>query len=112
MGAKTAMVVALRSPEKVATLIAVDNAPVDAALKSDFATYIKGMRDVERAKPKKQAEADELLKPYAKVFWPDWAPSVCSSHKYYDWSRMANWVGGVGFSGTTIPPNKFDTIGG
>lgn len=79
MGAKTAMVVALRSPEKVATLIAVDNAPVDAALKSDFGSFVKGMKDVERAKPKKQTEADELLKPYAKVFWPDWAPSVCRS---------------------------------
>ncbi|RDI79862.1 hypothetical protein Vi05172_g10230 [Venturia inaequalis] len=66
MGAKTAMVVALRSPEKVATLIAVDNAPVDAALKTDFGMYIKGMKDIERAKPKKQSEADELLKPYAK----------------------------------------------
>jgi pimeloyl-ACP methyl ester carboxylesterase len=79
MGAKTAMCVALRSPEKVATLIAVDNAPVDADLKSDFGTYIKGMKDVERAKPKRQSEADEMLKPYAKVFWPHWAPSVCRS---------------------------------
>jgi pimeloyl-ACP methyl ester carboxylesterase len=111
MGAKTAMVVALRSPEKVATLIAVDNAPVDAALKSDFGTYIKGMWDVERAKPKRQAEADELLKPYAKVFWPDWAPSVWSFHKITIEDRKANWVCGVGSSGTTIPPYKSDTLG-
>jgi pimeloyl-ACP methyl ester carboxylesterase len=77
MGAKTAMCVALRSPEKVANLIPVDNAPIDAALKSDFNIYVKGMMDVQRAKVTKQSEADELLKPYAKVFWPHWAPSVC-----------------------------------
>ncbi|KAF2423312.1 alpha/beta-hydrolase [Tothia fuscella] len=66
MGAKTAMCVALRSPSKVANLIPVDNAPVDAALKSDFNIYVKGMMEVERAKVKKQSEADEILKPYAK----------------------------------------------
>jgi pimeloyl-ACP methyl ester carboxylesterase len=69
MGAKTAMCVALRSPDKVANLIPVDNAPVDAALKSDFGTYVQGMREVEKVKIKRQSEADELLKPYAKVFW-------------------------------------------
>jgi pimeloyl-ACP methyl ester carboxylesterase len=83
MGAKTAMCVALRSPEKVANLIPVDNAPIDAALKSDFNIYVKGMLDVQRAKVKKQSEADELLKPYAKVFWPHWAPSVCSTLPLY-----------------------------
>jgi len=66
MGAKTAMCVALRSPDKVANLIPVDNAPVDAALKSDFGTYVQGMREVEKVKIKRQSEADELLKPYAK----------------------------------------------
>ena len=78
MGAKTAMCVALKSPSKVANLIPVDNAPVDANFKSDFGVYLQGMRDVERAKVKKQSEADALLKPYAKVFWPHWAPSVLS----------------------------------
>jgi pimeloyl-ACP methyl ester carboxylesterase len=79
MGAKTAMCVALSSPSKVANLIPVDNAPVDAALKSDFNIYVKGMMDVERAQVKRQSEADEILKPYAKVFWPHWAPSVCGA---------------------------------
>jgi pimeloyl-ACP methyl ester carboxylesterase len=79
MGAKTAMCVALRSPQRVANLIPVDNAPIDAALKSDFNTYVKGMVDVQRAKVKKQSEADEILKPYAKVFKPHWAPSMCST---------------------------------
>jgi pimeloyl-ACP methyl ester carboxylesterase len=68
MGAKTAMTLALQQPELIANLIAVDNAPVDAALKSDFHGYVQGMKEVERAQPTKQTEADELLKPYAKVW--------------------------------------------
>jgi pimeloyl-ACP methyl ester carboxylesterase len=67
MGAKTAMTIALRQPSLIANLIAVDNAPVDAALKSDFRSYVKGMQEVEKAKVKKQMEADQILKPYAKV---------------------------------------------
>ncbi|KAF2404557.1 alpha/beta-hydrolase [Trichodelitschia bisporula] len=66
MGAKTAMAVALRSPNKVANLIPVDNAPVDASLRSDFSTYVRGMRKVEEANVNKQSEADEILQPYVK----------------------------------------------
>lgn len=58
------MTVALRHPSIVENLISVDNAPVDAALKSDFGKYIKGMRQIEDAKIQKQAEADEILKGY------------------------------------------------
>ncbi|KAF1813495.1 abhydrolase domain-containing protein [Eremomyces bilateralis CBS 781.70] len=65
MGAKVAMTVALRSPPKVANLIAVDNAPVDAALKSDFGGYIRGMRQIEEKGAKRQSDADEILKSYA-----------------------------------------------
>ncbi len=67
MGAKTAMTVALQNPNLIDTVIAVDNAPVDAALKSDFYSYVRGMKEVERLKPKKKSEASEILKPYAKV---------------------------------------------
>ncbi|UKZ69991.1 uncharacterized protein TrAtP1_010994 [Trichoderma atroviride] len=42
MGAKTAMAVALRSPETVAKVVAVDNAPTDTMLSSSFATYVRG----------------------------------------------------------------------
>lgn len=76
MGAKAAMCVALSEPRTVKNLIPVDNAPVDANFKSDFGVYLQGMRDVAKARPKRQSEADEVLKPYAKVFWPDWAPNV------------------------------------
>jgi hypothetical protein len=68
MGAKTAMTVALQQPDLVANLVSVDNAPVDAELKSDFHNYVQGMKEVERVGVTKQAEADEILKPYAKVW--------------------------------------------
>jgi len=65
MGAKAAMTLALWQPHMVQNLIAVDNAPVDAALKSDFHSYVAGMREVARKGVTKQSEADEILKPYA-----------------------------------------------
>ena len=58
MGAKTAMTVALRNKAKIGSLIPVDNAPVDAALKSDFGKYVQGMRKVEEAGVKKQPDPD------------------------------------------------------
>ena len=61
------MTVALRSPDRVATLIPVDNAPVDAALKSDFGKYIQGMRKIEDAHVTKQSEADSILKEFEEV---------------------------------------------
>lgn len=64
MGAKTAMTVALRRRVPIANLIPVDNAPVDAALKSDFGKYVQGMRKVEDAHVKKQSEADAILQDY------------------------------------------------
>ncbi|OAL02397.1 alpha/beta-hydrolase [Phaeosphaeriaceae sp. SRC1lsM3a] len=66
MGAKTVMTLALRNPDCCANIIPVDNAPVDAALSSDFPKYAEGMQRVERARPKSQKEADEILQPYAK----------------------------------------------
>ncbi|KAI9721427.1 MAG: hypothetical protein M1812_002189 [Candelaria pacifica] len=64
MGAKTAMTVALRNPGQVQSLISVDNAPVDAALKSDFGKYIQGMRQIEDTQVRKQAEAHDILRKY------------------------------------------------
>lgn len=66
MGAKTVMCVALRRPELVRDLIPVDNAPVDAALKSDFGKYVQGMKKVEAAQPKRQSEADTIIKPFVE----------------------------------------------
>ncbi|OKO97689.1 Abhydrolase domain-containing protein C22H12.03 [Penicillium subrubescens] len=64
MGAKAAMTVALRSPERVSGLIPVDNAPVNAALKSDFPKYVRGMQHVEKAKVSKQSDANKILEEY------------------------------------------------
>ncbi|KAI9043766.1 putative alpha/beta hydrolase [Aspergillus affinis] len=64
MGAKTAMAVALDSPNLVSALIPVDNAPVNAALKSDFGKYVEGMQHVETEKVSKQSEADKILQGY------------------------------------------------
>ncbi|KAL2019974.1 hypothetical protein VTK56DRAFT_8974 [Thermocarpiscus australiensis] len=66
MGAKTAMTLALQEPDLVANLIAVDNAPVDARLESDFARYIQGMKKIDEAGVTRQAEADKILEPYEK----------------------------------------------
>ncbi|KAF2728942.1 alpha/beta-hydrolase [Polyplosphaeria fusca] len=66
MGAKTIMAMALRDPSCCANIIAVDNAPVDAALASDFPRYVEGMRRVEDAQVKTQKDADQILEPYAK----------------------------------------------
>ncbi|KAL2157196.1 hypothetical protein VTH06DRAFT_6332 [Thermothelomyces fergusii] len=65
MGAKTAMVLALSQPDLVANLVAVDNAPVDARLSSDFPRYVQGMKKVDEAGTTRLAEADEMLRPYA-----------------------------------------------
>jgi pimeloyl-ACP methyl ester carboxylesterase len=66
MGAKIVMALALRNPSCCANIIPVDNAPVDAALSSDFPKYAEGMQRVEAAAPKSQKQADEILASYAK----------------------------------------------
>lgn len=67
MGAKAAMTLALRSPDLVADIVSVDNAPIDAALESNFGKYIQGMRKVEESAITKQAEADSILRDYEEV---------------------------------------------
>ncbi|KAF2756060.1 alpha beta hydrolase fold family [Pseudovirgaria hyperparasitica] len=66
MGAKTAMAVALRSSDLVANLISVDNAPVDATLKSYFHQYVRGMQRIEAIGVTSQKEADAILAEYEK----------------------------------------------
>jgi hypothetical protein len=61
------MTLALCSPELIHDIVSVDNAPLDAALQSDFAKYIQGMRKIEEAKVTKQAEADKILQEYEEV---------------------------------------------
>ncbi|KAI4168919.1 MAG: hypothetical protein LQ343_006041 [Gyalolechia ehrenbergii] len=61
------MTVALRSPKSLEALISVDNAPIDTNLASDFRKYLEGMREIEEAEVKKQAEADQILRKYEDV---------------------------------------------
>jgi pimeloyl-ACP methyl ester carboxylesterase len=61
------MTLALRSPDLVDNIVAVDNAPIDAALLSDFAKYVQGMKRIEEAGVTRQAEADKILEEYEKV---------------------------------------------
>ena len=66
MGAKVAMTLTLRQPTKYSALIPVDNAPVDAALKSDFGKYVQAMKEIEDRRPRvqRQSEADGILAKY------------------------------------------------
>lgn len=61
------MALALRNPDLISDFVSVDNAPMDAALLSEFAKYIKGMKEVEKVGVTKQAEALDILKDYEEV---------------------------------------------
>ena len=83
-GAKVAMTVALRSPKHIGAIIPVDNAPVDAVLKSDFAKYVRGMKKIVDSRATKQTEADEILKLYEEV-WRAFDPAA-------QWLTKANFL--------------------
>lgn len=61
------MTLALRSPEMVSTVVAVDNAPVDVALNGDFSKYIIGMKKIQDANISRQGEADAILQNFEQV---------------------------------------------
>lgn len=69
------MSLALQRPELVQDLIAVDNAPVDTVLSSDFPRYIEGMRKIEGANVTTQAEAERILENYERARAP---PAITS----------------------------------
>lgn len=48
-------------PTAIRDVIAVDNAPVDAILSSDFARYVRAMQRIDAAGVKSQRDADALL---------------------------------------------------
>ncbi|KAI0408140.1 alpha beta hydrolase fold family [Xylaria palmicola] len=64
MGAKTAMTLALDQPSLISDIVSVDNAPIDATLSRNFATYVRGMRHIEAAGAARQSEADKILASY------------------------------------------------
>lgn len=66
-GAKAVMTLALKRPDIVSKIISVDNAPVDAALKSDFGKYVRGMIKVENSRVQNRKEANHILSEYEEV---------------------------------------------
>jgi hypothetical protein len=61
------MAVALKYPTKVQNFVAVDNAPIDAALLSNFGKYIQGMRKIDSADVTRLSDADKILADYEEV---------------------------------------------
>jgi hypothetical protein len=61
------MTLALQSPETIAGLIPVDNAPVNARLDSSFFEYVKGMKEIEATRVAKTSDADKILTKYEPV---------------------------------------------
>jgi hypothetical protein len=66
-GAKTAMTLALKAPDLISNVVSVDNAPLDAALLSNFGKYIQGMKKIEYAGVTRQAKADKILQDYEEA---------------------------------------------
>lgn len=64
MGAKVAMTCALRKPDRYSGIVPLDNAPVDAALKSDFGIYVRAMQEIESQTITRQSDADKILAKY------------------------------------------------
>lgn len=89
MGAKTAMAVALGSPDTVSSIVAVDNAPVDAALDGNFPKYIRGMKKIQNANVTRLAEADAILQEFEPslairqfLLGNLYRPAGASAHKF------------------------------
>lgn len=66
-GAKTAMTLALQSSDIIHDIVSVDNAPLDAALLSNFGKYIQGMKKIEDEGTTRLAEAHRILQGYEEV---------------------------------------------
>ncbi|EPS41220.1 hypothetical protein H072_4933 [Dactylellina haptotyla CBS 200.50] len=67
MGAKVAMSVALRSPDLIQDIVAVDNAPVNAQLGRQFAMYVQAMHRIEATHIIDTQEADEIMESYEPI---------------------------------------------
>jgi hypothetical protein len=75
------MTFALKYPNKIQNIVAVDNAPVDAILLSSFGRYVQGMKKIEQVGVTKLSEADKILQDYEEESsiesWCDPTPSRC-----------------------------------
>ncbi|KAF7591436.1 hypothetical protein BBP40_001538 [Aspergillus hancockii] len=64
MGAKTALTLALHSPDLISKVIAVDNCPIYLPLTEEFPRYLRAMAEVRDAGVKSHQEGDKILKKY------------------------------------------------
>ncbi len=53
----------------------MDNAPLDTAIGSEFARYIRGMKKVAESGVSRRADADKILQDYVEVSWMTLMPS-------------------------------------
>lgn len=58
------MTFALKYPDKIQNIVAVDNAPIDAPLHSSFEKYVQGMTRIEQVGITRLSEADKILQEY------------------------------------------------
>lgn len=89
------MTIALRTPEKVSDIIAVDNAPVDGILSSGFSGYVRGMKKIEAAKVTRLSDADKILQEVEPVellrFVKQHGPTANAHHSHYQFANFC-WV--------------------
>ena len=86
------MTLALRAPQLIERLVSVDNAPIDAALFSEFTRYIQGMQKIEDSGVSRQVEADEILQGYEEASQNEvLVPSYLSSAYSRSLSRFDNF---------------------
>ncbi|KAE8381182.1 Alpha/Beta hydrolase protein [Aspergillus bertholletiae] len=64
MGAKTALTLALQSPDLISKIVAIDNCPIHLGLTEEFPRYLKAMEEVQDARVKTHQEGDNILGKY------------------------------------------------
>lgn len=69
-GAKTAMTLALGSPDLVSEIVAVDNGPIELPLSPDFKIYLESMAKIQILRVSTHREADTLLQDSVTVTVP------------------------------------------
>jgi hypothetical protein len=62
-----AMALTLRPHSSISKLIVIDISPAIGAVSPDFANYIEGMKEIEKAEIHSRKEADEILQKYEPV---------------------------------------------
>ncbi|KAE8359500.1 Alpha/Beta hydrolase protein [Aspergillus caelatus] len=61
MGAKTALTLALQSPDLISKVVAIDNCPIHLGLTEEFPRYLRAMEEVQDARVKSHQEGDKIL---------------------------------------------------